>query len=450
MTAPLLIYWAVSLAVWLGLTAAVMRWRGAVGAPAGDTLRVAGIILLVALVARAAMVFTTTPLLSDDINRYVHDGWYMVEGEHPYALSPVALRERLDSEGAGTDKWRPSVEQINNPAMVTIYQPASQIAFGVMGVAAHATWRVVEPERLFRLGFAAVDMVVIALLLLALQQCGRSAWWAAIYAWHPLSVTETAWSGHQDVLGIAALLGAVWLTATLSREDDSEHLSRAQGTGWVVIVCAGLCFAAAVAVKPLVLPLALPLGLALVRQGRWRLLLAAVVGTVVGLAALYLPFALWEPGLGGMLQTVDTFIGKWASNGSAHRLIEFMLGDKPSADRAVFVLLMLTLVIATFTTDLWRAVCVYLFAGVLLSSTAHPWYLLWALAFVPLAFSWGAWVLSLSIVLAYTAWLNPVEFQPLGWAVWVTYVPVYALVAYELSRWAAARLGRRAIARPRA
>jgi len=433
MTPALWTYWLGSAAAWGALT--VLAWRlvrgtatrtlTEVSEPRAVSWRVVVVVLGVAAFARFVLALGPAPLLSDDVHRYIHDGYFLVEGQHPYAESPRAFADRKVADGVMRVGWSPPVELINNPALVTIYQPTSQMVFAVLGFAAHATWRVIDPVDLFRLGFVLIDLGVIALLLLALRQAGRSAWWAALYAWHPLAITETAWSGHQDVIGIACVLGALLLTT---------HTARATGRRpWGTACLAGLCFALAIGVKPLVLPLALPLTWAL-RRDR-RLIAAAAGATLIGLAALYLPLALWQPGLGGMLETARVFVGTWASNASLHRVAEWALGDKTAADGCMAALLALILLAATFTTDLRRAVMVYLLAGVLLSSTAHPWYLLWALALLPLAFSWGAWVLSLTITLAYTAAVNAEAYQPLGWAVWAAYVPVYGVLVWELARW---------------
>lgn len=432
-------YWIAGAVVGLALT--LVAWRLVRGRaertlaeasePRNGSWRAYGVIVGVAVLARIVLAFGPAPLLSDDIYRYIHDGWFMVEGQHPYAESPRVTADREASDGFVRFGWSPPVELINNPELVTIYQPTSQAVFAGLGFAAHATWRVIDPVNLFRLGFALIDLGVIALLLLALRQAGRSPWWAVLYAWHPLAITETAWSGHQDVIGIACLLGTLLLTTQAMR---SERRS-----AWTTACLAGVCFGLAIGVKPLVLPLALPLAWAL----RADLRAVAAGATLLTLAALYTPFALWEPGLGGLIETVGIFVEKWESNASLHRIAATALGGKTAADATMAVLLLATLLIATFTTNHWRASMVYLFAGVLLSSTAHPWYLLWALALLPMAFSWTAWALSLTIVLAYTAALNREAQQPFVWAMWLEYVPVYAVLLAELGRSA---LKRRAVA----
>ena len=81
--------------------------------------------------------------------------------------------------------------------------------------------------------------------------------------------------------------------------------------------------------------------------------------------------------------------------------------------------------------DLWRITFVFLFAGLLVSSTVYPWYLLWVLVFVPLYFDKAMWVFSLTVGWSYVALLSD-EFALPTWLRFVEYVPVYALVGWQV------------------
>ena len=60
------------------------------------------------------------------------------------------------------------------------------------------------------MGFSLLDVLAVAVILLILKQLDASAWWAVLYAWHPLTISETAATGHQDIIGILTLLICVW------------------------------------------------------------------------------------------------------------------------------------------------------------------------------------------------------------------------------------------------
>ncbi len=258
-------------------------------------------IIFVAVLARVVTVYATEPVLSDDIWRYIHDGETLLAGDNPYAVAP-----------ADELSFDPATNRINHPELVTIYQPVSQYVFGAL---AYVSGRTGAPVRVYRLGFVLFDVAVVGLLLWQLHREGRSPWWAVLYGWHPLAVSEVAGSGHQDVIGMALLAGAlVMVSAAVGGGEayprDSLRLSRGLGDGGGRagklrggggVVMGAVLLALAGAVKPIVLPIALLAGWRLRRVSwGWALLFVAVMGVV--LAAVYLPFMLMEGGLHGMFR----------------------------------------------------------------------------------------------------------------------------------------------------
>lgn len=174
------------------------------------------------------------------------------------------------------------------------------------------------------------------------------------------------------------------------------------------------------------------------------------------LMLLYLPFVGMDGGLTRMLDTSRRFVGTWRFNGSIHPLTEaavagWLSGDpwqaaqwaKWIADGVCAGLLGIVLVAAMlFHRVPWRASMTYLFALVCLSSTAHPWYLLWALALLPVAWSAGrtivgpaVWVASLTLAWSYEVYLDTapgvvLKVSTLGSvAIWL---PIYGAVGYGL------------------
>ena len=269
-------------------------------------------------------------------------------------------------------------------------------------------------HRTFRFAFAVFDLIVIMLLLVQLRRVGRSCWWAALYAWHPLVVVEIASSGHQDVLGMACLLLALVL------------LDRRGGVGRAAwsLPAAGCALALSIGVKPLVAPLLLPVVWTLKRRRRGAA--GFITAALLTLAALYLPFIFMPGGIAGMVETIGTFMADWFFNGSAHEVLRILTGSKTIADHVCGAMLLAVLILATLTTrDLWRLTIVYLLGGLLLSSTVHPWYLLWALVLVPIRFSAATWIFSLTIGWSYIALVDPDYSLPV-WLRWAEYLPVYA------------------------
>jgi alpha-1,6-mannosyltransferase len=410
--------------VWLLLGLSVWRWHVTRD---GQGQRGWGLLIIsVAILVRVAVVLGSEPRLSDDIWRYIHDGATLARGENPYAQAPADVpADQAPVPGV--------LARINNAHLITAYQPVSQYVFVLFelahqGVDACFTGWDVNHDRTFRLGLVLIEMVLIVLLIVWLARGGRSVWWTSLYAWHPLAISEVAGTGHQDVIGLLPMFAALMLATGIApmyiaRSNSPGRKAGVSPSLWRALSC-GALLALAAAVKPIVLPLFLPIA------WRWRarrdLWLGLFVAAAVVGAILYLPFVFMDGGLTGMVQTLRTFVDKWAFNGSIYPLLT-LYPDSDSVIDPLLLLVLLGVVIMSIKAghDLWQTTVLYLLTSLLLSSTVHPWYLLWVLILMPIRFSAMLWVFSVTVILSYTAHINAEKFQPDIWIVAVEYLLVY-------------------------
>jgi alpha-1,6-mannosyltransferase len=141
-------------------------------------------ILLVAVLLRVGPLLLP-PYLSNDIYRYVWDGWVQGSGINPYRYIPSdeALRSLRDGM---------IYSNINRVGYArTIYPPAAEMIY-------FAVTRVGEGVTAMKLAMLAFDGGTILLLLYLLRRSGTPLERVLIYAWHPLTVWEIAGSGHVD------------------------------------------------------------------------------------------------------------------------------------------------------------------------------------------------------------------------------------------------------------
>ncbi len=421
---PLRLYWMEYPTAWVML--AVLLWILGRQAEVRTTGGVAWCIILIAFITRLIVVFGTQPVLSDDIWRYIHDGATFAQGTNPYRYAPVDFPGGIPVPGV--------VDRINNPELVTIYQPTSQYVFAGLDRLWAISPDVVKQwdpnhDKIFRLGFVLFDMVLIAVILAWLRDMGKSAWWAVAYAWHPLAISEVAGSGHQDVVGIAFLVLSLYLASRLIRSVNGASKPLAASHPVLCAVGAGVAFALALAVKPIVLPIAFVLAWML--RKRPTLIAWAAGATILTGVALYLPFILMDGGLAGMIDTGRMFVDKWAFNGLLYDLFVTYIAGKPWADRAAMLTLLIVLIVSKLRepTNPARPASAFLFASLLVSSTVHPWYLLWALALMPMGFSLAFWVFSLTVAASYAAHLYEGYRVP-PWVVIGEYLPVYAVLGW--------------------
>jgi len=371
-----------------------------------------------------ATLLLRAPDLSDDVYRFAFDGRVAAAGISPYLHAPE------DPAVAGVAK--DLLRRVAHRSVKTVYPPVAQALFRAGALAA--------PREVLALKalFALADLSVV---LLVFRMGGPSGGFAAaLYAFHPLPVTETAGQGHPDALGVALLLASLLFLAAGRRAR------------------AGAAFALAVLTKYVPAAGALPL----LRRGR-AALGAAALGT---LAVVW-----WAAARGGASPAggLSEYATRWSFNSVVYagtlaaveatqlpeRAKDLFLAVKerlnhPAWTQEVFpyfysaffarALLAIALAILLVAIDrrfrgesAERPVFFSLAALTLLAPTLHPWYLLWLLPFAArarhAAFLW----LASAAPLAY-ALLDPVPWLPAPLVYAIEFGPFAVLLAMTLRR----------------
>lgn len=380
------LYWTAFYTSAIGLCAIaflLVKW------PHQTSPRVGTMILVGAVLLRLPPLLGGAPTLSDDIYRYLFDGKMLANGISPYWYAP-SDEQVIPLQDSNSDK-------INQPHLVTIYLPVSQIIF-TLGHLAGGT------VTSFKLIFTLFDLATVWVLLRWLAQLGRSAWWAVLYAWHPLVVSEFSGSGHQDTIGIFLLTLALW-------QWESRRV-----IGSTVALALSAC------VKPHGL-LAMP---TMLRQASPRQRLPMILTATVVVAIVWAPFALLN--CTRLFDTAREFGTTWQFNRFLYDPLASVLG-KPwgpyFASIAVIAVAWFRSNNATATT-LWAMLIALLFAG-----NVNPWYAGWLAALLPIVFWPAALCLTFTLSMSYVIfWLTtPGDSWILPrWIVYMQYLPVCALL----------------------
>jgi alpha-1,6-mannosyltransferase len=381
------------------------------------------VFLLFAGALLRATLLLRAPDLSDDVARYAWDARVGAAGISPYAFAPSdPAVSRLAPEGAA---------RVPHAEVRTVYPPVAQAAFRAARLAGRG-------GRAFRALFAATDLSIVALL--AAMGGGGAQVAAALYALHPLPVTESAGGGHLDSLGVALLLSSL------------IFLTRGRGAG------SGVAFALSVLTKYVSLAAALPL----LRRGKTRFAVAAIaVGATLWILAsregvtpvggLPVYAERWEfnaPIYSGLVAVLDAG-GVPAAAKGFYMDLKARLGH-PGWTQSLFpffyagffarVLLAITLAVALLVVgarvrDTETAVFASLALLLLCSPTLHPWYLLWVLPFAARRREPGFLYLASVAPLSY-ALLYPVAWLPAPAVYTIEYAPfvVLVLVGHRVTR----------------
>jgi hypothetical protein len=350
-------------------------------------------VLAVSALAHACVVAARSDL-STDIYRYAWEGRVVLRGSNPFTTVPddssfVSMRD--------ADYARVAYQ--NMPA---IYPPLAQGAFALAAL--------VHPGPVtLKALFSLLNLGTVLILFAMLRRRGLPPAHALLFAWNPLVIVETGYSGHVDAMA------AFFLVLALALWESGRR------------VWSGVVLGASALVKYLALA-ALPW---LARRRAYAV--AAVV--VLVLVAGYIPF--WSAG-GRLFTSLRVYTATWYFNGAPFFALSSFFGNQDLARRlllagaAAFVL-----VAAVRERDLTRFIYLVIGCALVVSPTMYPWYLLWIAPFFAL-YRNRAWIgFSALVMLSYAVWTYYIESGTWvlpNWLLVLEYAPFYLLLLLSLAR----------------
>ena len=381
---------------------------------------------------RLAML-PSTPILEDDVYRYLWDGAVVSAGIDPYAHAPSeVLADTLGEDiGDGAALARLAgesgviLERVNHPHLRTIYPPAAQAVFALAN--GLAPWNLTA----WRGVLLVFDAATLALITALLATLGRSPLWAALYWWNPLVVKELFNSAHMDGLLLPFMLGAVLLAVR----------------GRPVWAAGALAIAAGMKLWPVLL---LPV---ILRTAWCDARAAAAAVPVFAALAGAMAWPVIAAGLGP--DSGFTAYGRtWEMNDALFMAVAWgMAGALDAANIAAYhagILARLAVVAALAALVAWQcrapadtaeALCGRVLAVVaalfLLGPTAYPWYYVWMAPFLAVTPRFSLLALSALLPLYYLRFHFDARGAPEVFdhgIVWLEYLPVWALLVWELAR----------------
>jgi SAM-dependent methyltransferase len=307
--------------------------------------------VLMGAVLLRLIAFPLLPGLSDDGFRYVWDGMLQVEGINPYAHRPSdpALAGFHDGVLYG---------RLNSADYYSVYPPASQLVFAAGGALG------------WPLGWYAVKATFVGMETAGVWALARMApaRLVLLYAWHPLAVIEVAGQGHTEGGMVCFLLLAV---LAYRRRRPAPAVAALTVAGWFKLY------------PFLLVPF-------LLRRVGWRYGWAVAAVSAVFVIPYTHPSVLMNvvESLDLYVRRFEFYAGPYYALKAAGRLLTG--GD---VSKTLGPLLSVTLLVGTaalFVAErsrrpalpsLWLGVITLVWAT---ATTVHPWYLLGALALLPL------------------------------------------------------------------
>lgn len=358
---------------------------------------------------------------SDDIWRYLWEGYIQTQGFSPYELAPdAAILTPLR-----TDWWG----QINHPDVSAIYPPIAQFGFRLLA-------GLTPSVLLFKAAFTAADLAICWLLC---QRFGYRA--TALYAWNPLVIYSFAGGGHYDSWFLLPIVAAwLWYERPYGRSLASPPPLHALGSA--------LLLGVSVAIKWISLPILSFLAWQSLKQKQWRLTLGVALAGLLPFGLSAIPFC--NLASCPLVPTESVFV----NYGRSAEFIPHLVASVWEASRWENRLFAVPLMVAVVAL-LWRAprfgqfAQAYLLALLTLSPIIHGWYFAWLMPFGVASRNLGVTLVSFSafvyfalphrVALGNTSW---VLTNPERWALWLPLVVglIASLFPYRFLRRGSASL----------
>lgn len=406
------------------------------------------------------LLLLTEPTLSDDIYRYIWDGYVANNGVSPYAyaIEDPALNY-LDI---------PVREQANNSWMASPYLPVAQMLFSSL------TRFFPLKAIYFQVAAVLFDLLsgwIIGRLLILAQLPPRRI---LLYLWNPLVIVETAHSAHIDALMVFLTLLALYFTLTKAQASlPAPYASslRLRVSARLILSPILLALATLTKILPLLL---LPI---LIWRWRWQQTLLYVAATIALLvpAGLRAGWGLSGPLDGrGLFGALRIYGDSWNFNSGLFHWLEVFLMNIGLEDpnfwaKGIVGLLMVGVLTAVFLISrrfgpfnlqevgemraILRLCAVPFIAYMLLTTTVHPWYMHILLAFLPflpgtnqlnstevqrhrgingwlVAVPWL--YLSCALALSYLTYIDPQDYREFEWIRQIEWLPVWLLLSFVL------------------
>ena len=380
-------------------------------------------VWITAILARLLLVFTS-PTLSDDVYRYLWDGYVAHQGVSPYAyaITDPAL-DHLDI---------PQRALANNAWMASPYLPAAQVVFWVVTFA--PLWPI-----FMQLAMVAFDLVTALILTRLLRWASFPPYRLLLYLWNPLVIVEVAHGAHIDSWMVLLTFLAIYFALRPSPTLLHRLLSPV--------------FLALATLTKIIPVLTLPV---LFWRWSWRQLVFYVGLTI----ALLLPSGI-RAGWGlngdltgeGVFGALRIYAVQWNFNSGLFHWLEVLLGapgdgaPAPAAQLIALAGMLLVLFVVWVVARrhpgeraALRLMAVPFMAYIALTPTLHPWYILILLAFLPFlppAAEESRWLwlmalpwlyLSGALIFSYLTYLDPHQFGELEWVRRLEWLPTLFLL----------------------
>jgi alpha-1,6-mannosyltransferase len=372
-------------------------------------------ILFCGIVFRLIFLFSE-PTLSDDIHRFLWDGYLLSEQINPYVHKPSEMVIYSDDS-------KELLHKMNSPEYYSLYPPVNQGIWSISWMGGSSNYSRTIVLRFIILLFEIATILLLRKILLHLN---KKDILIGLYALNPLVIIELTGNLHPEVFMIFFLTLSLYL------------YTRQKG------FYSALAFAGAICSK-LIPVLLLPL---LIHQIGWKKTIRFSAIALIASLLLFLPF--WSPRIiENYTSSLGLYFGKFEFNGSFYylfRQIGRMINGWNNLEtvNALLKLIVISIIIILSckkmrSIGIFEKMLFLLAAYFFFSPIVHPWYastliLLSVFSHYRFALIWSA-----TIFLSY-AHYRQIPWQENYMLIGAEYLTAVGFLLFELWRYSRRRL----------
>ena len=366
------------------------------------------------------MLLCSFPNLSDDIYRFLWDGYLLNHGQSPFSMTPSDM---MADKSALPTYLIDLYPRLNSPDYFSVYPPVSQWVYSLATM--NEGWSIQFSSLVISAILLLSELGIACILIKILGLMGRNVGWMSVYFLNPLVIVETVGQLHFE--SIMVFFTGLCILFLLQKR-------------WLL---AGVNLAMAVGVKlwPLMFaPLIVShmVGDRLDKEAVVKFLRFAL-GCGLTLIVLFIPMIRMVEA-GNFFESVNLYFQSFEFNASIYYLVRWLGIKVTGYNQIAFIgpLLSLITVMVIMTralkrermmsaSFLVRSLLVAFSTYLLLATTVHPWYLI--LPVFLTAIVRKVWVLVWSgvVVFSYSTYTDP-DFQPDF--LWISLEYAIVLAAY--------------------
>lgn len=382
--------------------------------------------MLMGIILRLMLLPTFPPLFSDDVYRFLWDGWLTNQGIDPFQYTPTQL---LDLGSLNQPQAKYLLESMNSPDYHSVYPPISQLIFSF------CTWffpngSLLGPTVLLRGILILCEGSLLYMMWHLATLLNESKIKLIWYSLNPLVILE--------VIGNLHFEGVVALGLASASIMGLKSIHKNNSKGLMHILTSAFTFALSIGTKltPILLIPALTFKLLSKNYIRWLGLLL-IFGILI-----FIPLIIsWSNS--GFFQSIDLYFRKFEFNASIYYLLRWVGFETTSYNQIAIIGPALTLVsIVSLVAISWLGrykltlpeTGLFLYTSYyIMSTTIHPWYIILPLFFGVFTNYKYILIWSYTVFFSYHAYQSVDTVENSYWLL-AEYLPVILIMLIEIGK----------------